>query len=123
LAALTGQALATDGCLDSFNLLGALLGEPDAHGRDHLLQQSNDGGNLGLRAGDWKLVRIQKRWSGQAIVSRPAVAEQAGPFALYHLPSDPGERHDVSAKHPEVFQRLQDQMQQLVASGRSRPAQ
>jgi arylsulfatase A-like enzyme len=123
LAALTGQAIATDGCLDSLNVLGALLGEPAARGRDHLLQQSNDGGNLGLRAGAWKLTRIQKRWSGQAIVSRPPAAEQAAPFALYHLPSDPGERHNVSAQHPEVFQRLQDQMQQLIASGRSRPAQ
>src|SRR5690606_39202900 len=33
LAALTGQKLPDDACLDSFNVLGALLGEPDAKGR------------------------------------------------------------------------------------------
>ena len=41
-------------------MLGALLlGEPDARGRDHLLQKNNNGANLGLRAGDWKLVQKQ----------------------------------------------------------------
>ena len=45
LAALTGQDLPKDGCLDSFNVLDALLGEADASGRDHLVQQDN--GNNG----------------------------------------------------------------------------
>jgi len=34
-----------------------LLGEPGAKGRDHLLQQNNGGDHLGLRVGDWKLIR------------------------------------------------------------------
>lgn len=123
LASLTGQTVAEEACLDSFNVLGALLGEPPTAGRDHLLQQSNDGGNLGLRVGDWKLTRIKKRGSGQATVSLDPRPQQPSPFALYHLPSDPSEQHDVSAQYPAEMQRLQDQLQQLIEQGRSRPIQ
>ncbi len=68
-AALTGQTLPADGCLDSLNLLDALLGNTGAKGRDHLLQQDNGSGNYGLRAGDWKLVRLEKRGKSQQRVS------------------------------------------------------
>lgn len=120
-AALTGQTVADTGCLDSFNVLGALLGEPAAKGRDHLLQQSNDGTNLGLRAGDWKLVRLKNRGKSQATVSLQPPVEPSGTFGLYYLPDDPGERNDVAAKHPAELQRLQDQMEKLTAASRSRP--
>jgi arylsulfatase A-like enzyme len=119
-AALTGQTVADTACLDSFNVLGALLGKPGAKGRDHLLQQSNDGGNLGLRVGDWKLIRMKNRGKSQATVTVKPPAEIRGPFALHHLPTDPAERNEVSAKHPDELKRLQDRMEQLVANGRSR---
>jgi arylsulfatase A len=119
-AALTGQPLADTACLDSQNILPALLGEPSAKGRAHLLQQSNDGTNLGLRSGDWKLVRLKQRGKSQATVSLNEPALPAGSFALYHLPTDPGERTDVSAKHPEEFKRLQAEMDRLVTAGRTR---
>lgn len=120
LAALTGQSVGDDACLDSQNVLGALLGEPSAKGRDHLLQQGNDGVNLGLRSGDWKLVRIKQRRKGQATVSVNPPEEPAKIFTLYHLPTDPGERSDVSESHPDVSNRLQGLMEQLIASSRSR---
>ena len=41
---------------DSFNVLPALLGKPDAKGRDHLIQQPNSGSKLALRVGDWKVL-------------------------------------------------------------------
>jgi len=120
-AALTGQTLSDSGCLDSLNVLGALLGDAGARGRDHLLQQSNDGSNLGLRMGDWKLVRLRQRWRGQATVAVNPPADPAAVFTLYHLPTDPGERTDVSAQHPQEFARLQRAMEQLVNAGRTRP--
>lgn len=48
LAAITGQTVPADGCLDSFDVSAALLGTPGAKGRDHLLQQDNGSGNFGL---------------------------------------------------------------------------
>jgi arylsulfatase A-like enzyme len=75
-AALTGVPLPENACRDSFNVLPALLGESGAKGRDHLLQQDNNGTNFGLRMGDWKLVRGGKKEKVQ----------------LFNLARDPGER-------------------------------
>ncbi len=120
-AALTGQSPAVDGCLDSFNVLDALLGKPGAKGRDHILQQDNGGGNFGLRAGEWKLVRLKQRGKPQARVSKEETPLPAGLETLYNLTADPGERTDVSASHPEVLQRLTAQLDKLITDGRSRP--
>jgi arylsulfatase A len=122
-AALNGQTLTDEACLDSLNVLGALLAEPGAKGRDHLLQQDNNGNNLGLRAGDWKLVRMQNRGKSNATVSISPPLAPRGEFGLYHLANDPAERNDVSAKHPAELQRLRDRMEKIIADGRSRPAE
>ncbi len=50
-------------------------------------------GQRAIRRGDWKLV----------FVSQP---NGSGEWALYDLNRDPGEAHDVSAQHPEIFQTL-----------------
>lgn len=120
-AALTGQSLPADGCLDSFDVMGALLGSPGAKGRDHLLQQDNGSGNFGLRVGDWKLVRLKQRGKSQAKVSRHEPPWPAGQHSLYFLPDDAGERLDVSAANPEILQRLTTQLDKIIADGRSRP--
>jgi arylsulfatase A-like enzyme len=121
LGALAGQTPAANGCLDSVNLLDALLGKPGAKGRDHLLQQDNGSGNFGLRAGEWKLVRLDKRGKSEARVSKEERALPTAKHSLYNLTSDPGERTDVSAAHPEIVQRLTAQLDKLISDGRSRP--
>lgn len=121
MSALTGQLPSVDGCLDSWNVLDALLGKPDAKGRDALLQQDNGSGNYGLRVGPWKLVRLEKRGKPQAIVSRDEPSLPAAQHTLYNLDKDPGERTDLSASHPEVLQRLITQLDALIKNGRSRP--
>jgi arylsulfatase A len=121
IGALAGQTPAADGCLDSLNVLDALLGKPGAKGRDHLLQQDNGSGNFGLRVGEWKLVRLEKRGKSEARVSKDERALPAAKHTLYHLPTDPSEQTDVSAKHPEIVQRLIAKLDQLITAGRSRP--
>jgi arylsulfatase A len=112
LARLTGVELPADACLDSLDVLGALLGEPGAKGRDYLVQQDNgQAGNFGLRAGDWKL----QRRGGKKGKGKPAVT-------LYDLAKDPGETADLAAKHPDVVKRLAEKLDTLIAAGRSRPA-
>jgi arylsulfatase A len=122
LAALTGQSLAADGCLDSFNILEALLGQPGAKGRDSLLQQDNGSGNFGLRLGEWKLVRLRQRGKSQATVSRTQAALPAGTHSLYRLTDDPGERQDVSAAHSDIVRQLTEQLDKIIAAGRTRAA-
>ena len=120
-AALVGEKPVADGCLDSLNVLDALLGKPGAKGREHLLQQDNGSGNYGLRAGDWKLVRLEKRGKSEARVSKDERPLPAAKHTLYKLSDDPGERNDVSAAHPEIVERMSRQIDTIVSEGRSRP--
>jgi arylsulfatase A-like enzyme len=120
-AALVGQPLAKESCLDSLNVIDALLGKPDARGRDHLLQQDNGSGNFGLRSGDWKLVRLKQRGKSQAVVSKDSDALPAALHTLYYVTDDPSERHDVSEANPKIVAELIAKMDQLIQSGRSRP--
>ncbi|MFO1483749.1 MAG: arylsulfatase [Verrucomicrobiaceae bacterium] len=119
-ASLTGVALPENACRDSFNVLPALLGESSAKGRDHLLQQDNNGTNYGLRVGKWKLVRMKAKGKSQAVVTKKDTPLPTSLHALYHLPDDPGEEHDVSAKNPEKTQELITKLDALIAAERSR---
>lgn len=122
LAALTGQQLAADGCLDSMDVLGALLGEQGAKGRESLLQQNNGGGNFGFREGNWKLVRLQSGAAGKKGKLGKKADGSAASEQLFDLSRDPGEKTDVAAEHPEVLQRLRERLDETIADGRTRSA-
>jgi arylsulfatase A len=121
-AALMGQSLDDGGCLDSFNVIDALLAKPGAKGRDHVLQQDNGSGSFGLRAGDWKLVRLKQRGKRQVALGKQDGALPAGLHGLYRLTDDPGELHDVAAANPEVVEKLIAQLDEIISRGRTRPA-
>ncbi len=119
-AALAGVELPEDGCLDSFNVAGALLGEAGAKGRDHLVQQDNgQGGNYGYRDGQWKLLRhdSKKTSNTELRLERRSIA----PYLLYDLTTDPGERHNVIDQHPDVAAKMKEKLAQIIEAGRSRP--
>jgi arylsulfatase A len=119
LAALAAVELPADSCRDSFNVLGALLGDPGAKGREHLVQQDNgQRGNFGLRVGDWKLVRHAPRQSG-----RRKKQDRPQEVALFHLSEDPGEERDVAEQHGDMVTRMNQQLDDLIEAGRSRPPQ
>jgi arylsulfatase A len=115
-AALTGVALPEKACLDSFNVLPALLGESGAKGRDHLLQQDNNGVNLGLRMGEWKLVRLKNKGGSKAVVSKKKRNDAGGPHRLYHLSEDAAETKDVSAANPEKLKEMITKMDEIIAA-------
>jgi hypothetical protein len=56
-----------------------------------------DGGKQAVRQGRWKGVRTQ--------------VDKGDKFELFDLLTDPGERHDVSAQHPDVTATLTGIMQ------------
>jgi arylsulfatase A len=101
-------------------VLPALLGEAGAKGRDHLLQQDNNGVNLGLRMGEWKLVRSKQQGKPKAIVTLKQRAESNRQHRLYHLPKDPAELKDLSAQHPEKTQEMIARLESILAAGRTR---
>jgi arylsulfatase A-like enzyme len=97
LAKLAGRPVDADTFPDSEDILGALLGDAEAHGRDSLVQQDNGrSGRFGYRSGTWKIVR-----------QPGAHREKRSPQdALYDLATDPGETTDVREKFPEIAAQL-----------------
>ena len=122
LSALAEQPIPDDACLDSFNVLGALLGEDDAKGRDHIVQQDNgSSGTYGLRVGQWKLHRYDKKTARNVVVETQLANTKTPPFQLFNLNDDPAETTSVIDDHPAVAARLKKQLAAIIGQGRSRP--
>ncbi|MFM1903980.1 MAG: Arylsulfatase precursor, partial [Planctomycetota bacterium] len=122
LAALVGQPLPESACLDSFDLHQALLGEPGAKGRDHLIQQDNGAsGTFGLRAGRWKLVRHDKGFARNLVVEQPLANTKVPRYQLFDLVADRGEQQDLSAGNPGRVAAMIAKLEQAIAGGRTRP--
>ena len=41
-------------------------------------------------------------------------------FQLFNLADDPAEQNNILGEHPDVAQRMKDQLRQIIASGRTR---
>ena len=122
LASLVKQPIPEDACLDSLNVLGALLGHKNAHGRDHLIQQDNgQSGSYGLRAGNWKLVRHDRKQARNLIVENTLTNTKVPQYQLFDLNSDPEEKHDLSTQFPQKLQELTARLADVIAAGRTRP--
>jgi arylsulfatase A len=119
-AALAGVEVPVGACRDSENVLSALLGEPGAKGRENIVQQDNNGANLGFREGEWKLVRRKSGGKPKAVVSTGPEDGPGGPDALYHLGRDPGEKQNLAASHPEELRRLQGRLGEILGPPTSR---
>ena len=120
-AAMAGARLPKDACVDSFNVIDALLGKKGAKGRDHLIQQDNGrGNNYGLRVGDWKLQRHDSKRARNVVVEQQLANTQVPRYQLFNLAKDPAEKKNVIDAHPDVAEKLIAQLDGLVAACRSR---
>lgn len=120
-AALVQQPLPDQACLDSINVLPALLGQDNASGRDNLVQQDNgSSGTFGFRVGKWKLHRYDRGHANNVIVERQLRRQVVPQYQLFDLETDPAEQNNVISSHGEVAQRLQNQLQVIISAGQSR---
>ena len=101
-------------CLDSFDVLGAMLGKTGARGRDHLVQQNNgNNGTYAIRSGDWKLHRYDRRTARNIVVEKRLANTKVPRFQLFNLADDPAESRNVIDQHPEIANRLKQQLEQI----------
>ncbi|MFP6900550.1 MAG: arylsulfatase, partial [Opitutales bacterium] len=90
-------AIPKDACLDSLDVMDALLGKKDAPGRPHLVQQDNGrGGNYGYRVGNWKLQRHDSKRKRNVVVSQQLANSPAPRLALFNLTEDPREKNNLA---------------------------
>ena len=121
LAALTGQTIADEDCVDSLNVVDAMLGKPGAVGRDHLVQQDNGTrGTYGFRDGDWKLHRYDKKRAHNVKVETELASSKVPQFQLFNLANDAGEQKNVIDDHPDVAEKLKTRLAKIIEDGRSR---
>jgi arylsulfatase A-like enzyme len=118
-AALVGQKLSATAAPDSFNLLPTLLGQPNAHPRDHLVVMSGKG-DLAIRQGPWKYIPDLHTANGWQSVARKAGAAAAGP-GLFNLTDDPGETKNLNRKNPEAAKRLAGLLKKVESAKSTRP--
>lgn len=114
-AALTGQSLADGDAPDSFNMLPSLLGESE-QGRAYVMQ--NAGGTTAIRMGDWKYIPPGNVRDKLGPWSR---AKIEAPGHLYNLKTDPNERTNLAAKHPEKLAELRAKLEEVKAATQTRP--
>ena len=119
-----GVKLPEDACLDSLDVMNALLGKKKAKGRSHLIVQDNGrGNNYGYRAGDWKLHRHDSMKTNNFQVNK-LLGEQRGQkvpqFALFDLAQDPAERNNLAKKNPKILKKMKGELQNFIEIGRSR---
>ena len=126
IAEITGQPLAAQTGEDSISFLPTLLDKPanpnhpHTSGRHQLVSQSING-TFALRDGAWKL--ILGPGSGGWSRPQPGSREEANlpEFQLYDLETDPSEKMNLVADHPERVARMKAAMESLVTRGRSTP--
>ncbi|MCI0461369.1 MAG: arylsulfatase [Gemmataceae bacterium] len=119
-ASIVGEKLPEKAGEDSYNLLPVLLGTHKGGAiRDATIHHSGSG-MFAIRQGDW--VFIDGLGSGGFSLPRTEKAKPGGPTGqLYNLARDPRQQDNVFAKHPEIVARMREALNQIRASGRSRP--
>ena len=119
-ADLLDSPLPADAGEDSVSMLPLLHGlEPQSPLRDGLVHES-DQGWLALRQGKWKLCFCPG--SGGWSFPKPGKdCEGLPPFQLFDLATDPAEKTNLAAAHPETIQQLGRRMRSYIELGRSTP--
>ena len=121
LASLIDQPLDDDDCVDSIDVLDALLGKSAAKGRQTLLQQDNGNhGVFGFRKGNWKLQRHDKGRARNVQVDQKLGWTQVPKYQLFNLAEDPAESNNVIADHPKIAAELESELAAQIKAGRTR---
>ena len=118
-ADILGLPLPDDAGEDSFSILPLLKGGQRAV-RESVVHHSING-KFAIRRGRWKLVLCTGSGGWTQPTDDTARNQNLPDLQLYDMESDPGERTNLHAAHPEVVDELVELLSCLVANGRSTP--
>ena len=143
LAALFERDLKDGEAIDSFNLLPALLDNPQDQIRPHLIISPGDRSNISLRKGKWMYISDQNSggFPGEVVgmhdfggaatlpftgqknsdIENGKIKKDAPPAQLYNLEEDPYQHTNVYNKHPEVVEKMKSELSKLRESKKTRP--
>ena len=121
LASLTETEMPMDACVDSFDVIDALLGVPDAKGRTSMIQQDNNGISKGFREGKWKLHHHPDGRTKHIEPEKGLSSTKVSEYQLFDLEKDPQETNDVLAENEDIGKGMKLRLEQIVKTGRHRP--
>jgi arylsulfatase A-like enzyme len=98
---LAGVAPPKDRTLDGHDLSALLLGKTDKSPRDTVFYWRSEK-LYAVRSGPWKAHFITQGCYGIG----PKLEEHSSPL-LYNLETDPSEKYDIAARHPDVVKRIE----------------
>ena len=108
-AELVGEEVPTGTAPDSISLLPILAGDSTTRGQP--LVHHYGTGVFVLRDGPWKLL-----FGRGAHTPDEKLVPWGKPWLLYNLDDDPGERNNIAADHPEVMERMEAAVRQIIAA-------
>ena len=114
-AEITGATLDENSAEDSLSLVKLLNQTSKDRGAPVINHSIN--GMFAIRNDDWKLVA----GTGSGGRQNPRGKPFEKPYQLFNLVDDVGETDNVAAEHPEMVERMTRQLEELRASGRTRP--
>ena len=115
-AEIAGVELPPDAGEDSFSILPLLEGRRPARPRAPVVHHSANG-VFALRDGKWKLVF----GNGSGGREQPLGQPFERPYSLFDMTEDISEQRNLIQDHPEVAARMEQILEEIRASGRSRP--
>lgn len=108
---------------DSYNILPLLLNEKEGEVIREATVHHSINGDFTIRKGEWKLLLSPASggWSFPKPGKDDEVIKTLPSVQLYNMKTDPAEKNNLYAEHPEVVKELKDLMIKYVKEGRSTP--
>ncbi|WP_289004221.1 sulfatase-like hydrolase/transferase [uncultured Parabacteroides sp.] len=108
---------------DSYNILPLLLNEKEGDVIREATVHHSINGDFTIRKGEWKLLLSPSSggWSFPKPKKDDEMIKTLPSVQLYNMKTDPAEKNNVYAEHPEVVKELKDLMIKYVKEGRSTP--
>lgn len=105
---------------DSHSLLPILVPKSNTvYQRTSTIHHSIDG-FFAIRKGDWKLALCSGSGGWSSPTEGQAKKDTLPTVQLFNLKEDPGEQHNVSEKFPALVRELKNNLEQIIARGRSK---